>query len=241
VKVRWAESQGNRVEATPNQKASCPCCGGEVLAKCGEVVTWHWAHKSRDCDPWSEPESEWHREWKSLFPREMQEVVIGPHRADVLSPRGVIELQHSSISAAEIRKREQFYEKMVWVIDAQNFTMPPDYDYAYEIWEEQEGWKPEYKKKDQGNLLDLLAGPSMDFERQRQWVDKWLLQNPHVRWLWPRKSWMNSMKTLVFDRGGDELFVTSSEQIGWFGDYTQVEFRRMNRARFVELCMKSAA
>jgi hypothetical protein len=49
------------------------------------------------------------------------------------------------------------------------------------------------------------------------------------------------MKTLVFDRGGDELFVTSSEQIDWFGDYTQVEFRRMNRARFVELCMKSAA
>ena len=42
------------------------------------------------------------------------------HRADAVLPNGtVVELQYSGISVAEIRKREAFYGRMIWVFDAQ--------------------------------------------------------------------------------------------------------------------------
>jgi hypothetical protein len=46
--------------------------------------------------------------------------VIGAHRADVIASDGrVVELQHSSISPAEITERENFYGPgMVWLFDA---------------------------------------------------------------------------------------------------------------------------
>jgi competence CoiA-like predicted nuclease len=34
----------------------------------------------------------------------------------------VIELQHSNISIEEIRKREEFYGKMFWIVDAHPFA-----------------------------------------------------------------------------------------------------------------------
>ena len=110
---------GQSVRANPGIQAVCPGCGEQVIAKCGELVTWHFAHRSNhDCDRWSEPESEWHQGWKRLAPVERCEVVIGPHRADIVSPTGtVVELQHSSISTQEIRERETFYRDMVWLFD----------------------------------------------------------------------------------------------------------------------------
>jgi hypothetical protein len=91
-----------------------------VIPKCGELVRWHWAHEARrDCDPWSEPETDWHLGWKARFPRAWCEVVLGPHRADVQCVNGsVIEFQHSPISPAEIRERETFYGKdLIWMFD----------------------------------------------------------------------------------------------------------------------------
>ena len=117
-------SDGEPCQAAPGESAFCPGCGEEVVAKCGEVNVWHWAHKSRDdCDPWSEPESEWHIGWKNLFPRINQEVVLPPHRADIRTDSGlVIELQHSAISPEVIREREQFYGNMVWIVDGEEFA-----------------------------------------------------------------------------------------------------------------------
>ena len=47
------------------------------------------------------------------------EVPIGKHRADVVAMDStVIELQHSHLSPDEIREREEFYGKMVWIWDA---------------------------------------------------------------------------------------------------------------------------
>ena len=91
-----------------------------MKAKCGPIVTWHWAHLAADCDPWAEPDNGWHRYWQDLFPAEWREVSMGPHRADVAVPgAGVIEVQHSSIPAGQIRAREAFYgPRMVWVFDA---------------------------------------------------------------------------------------------------------------------------
>lgn len=109
-----------RLDATPAARARCPVCKEAVMAKCGEIVTWHWAHlASDDCDPWSEPETVWHRTWQDVVPPHQREVVIGKHRADVVTPDGwVVELQHSSLSVADIRAREDHYGRMVWIFDA---------------------------------------------------------------------------------------------------------------------------
>jgi competence protein CoiA len=122
--VLYAKSEGGaQIRAgLAITEARCPHCGAPMLAKCGELVSWHWAHRARlDCDPWAEEETEWHRAWKALFPPERVEVTIGSHRADVVTPGGVIEFQHSPISPREIREREQHYGRMVWVFDASEF------------------------------------------------------------------------------------------------------------------------
>lgn len=78
-----------------------------MLAKCGQVNAWHWAHQAgQDCDPWNEPLTDWHRAYQRLVPPERCEVVIGQHRADLTAPKGnVVELQHSTISADHIAAR----------------------------------------------------------------------------------------------------------------------------------------
>jgi hypothetical protein len=93
-----------------------------VRAKCGDIVTWHWAHIANDCDTWAEPESAWHRAWQDKFPRTWQEVPIGAHRADIRTPQGfVLEVQHSTINGDAIRARENHYgHAMAWLFDARD-------------------------------------------------------------------------------------------------------------------------
>ncbi len=122
--MQFANVDGRRVEARPGSQGQCPLCDREVLSRCGEINAWHWAHKQRrDCDSWAEGESAWHRAWKERFPRQWRELVVGSHRADIKSPRGVIELQASSISTSEVADREAFYGEMVWVLNAQDFDL----------------------------------------------------------------------------------------------------------------------
>ncbi len=108
--------------AKPGATGTCPVCHREVIPKCGEIKTWHWAHKSlKDCDTWYEPESDWHFEWKKLAGLENTEIVIrkpdGIHRADIKIDGLVIELQHSPLPLHEVREREAFYGSMIWVLD----------------------------------------------------------------------------------------------------------------------------
>lgn len=108
------------------QRTICPGCGGELVAHCGEILAWHWQHLSgKDCDPWAENPSPWHLKWQSYLKGlgASLEVYIHKegtyHRADAVMPNGiVVELQHSGISVPEIRKREEFYENMIWVFNA---------------------------------------------------------------------------------------------------------------------------
>lgn len=117
----YAVVDGIRVKASPSMKGVCPVCQSEVISKCGEIKIWHWAHKVQDCDLWHENESKWHIDWKSKFPEEWREVTIGKHRADVKTEKLVLELQSSSISSEEIRERELFYGKMIWLVNAEDF------------------------------------------------------------------------------------------------------------------------
>jgi hypothetical protein len=122
--MKFALVDGQRREAQPGLSGECPGCKGPVVAKCGEVRVWHWAHRGRRfCDSWWEHETEWHRAWKTEFPVEWQEkwhwAEDGePHIADVKTDAGwVIEFQHSNIKPEERRAREAFYSKLIWVID----------------------------------------------------------------------------------------------------------------------------
>lgn len=117
-------ADGSRSQAMKGASAFCPLCRGAVRAKCGRIKVHHWAHiLGSDCDPWAEPESDWHRDWKGVFPAERVEVAFGPHRADILAWDGtVIELQNSAISPDEIEERERFYRRMIWVINGAKFS-----------------------------------------------------------------------------------------------------------------------
>ena len=118
----WADVDGEKQVAQKGLTGVCPGCKESLIPRCGEINAHHWAHKGNDCDSWSEGETAWHIWWKNHFPVEWQEVSIGEHRADVQTPTTVVEFQHSTISTEEIRRREEYYGNMVWVVDASAFS-----------------------------------------------------------------------------------------------------------------------
>ena len=127
--MQYALVNGRRSEARKGAKGTCPDCKRAMVAKCGPRVMHHWAHASRrNCDPWWENETDWHREWKGQFPEECREVShIAPdgevHRADIKTPTGiVIEVQHSSMADEERESREEFYRNLIWILDGKSFS-----------------------------------------------------------------------------------------------------------------------
>ncbi|MFI5305225.1 MAG: competence protein CoiA [Nitrospiria bacterium] len=122
--MKFALVNGTRQEAQPDLSGVCPACHQAMVAKCGEIKIWHWAHQGvRLCDLWWENETEWHRAWKGQFPVNWQEVVHQAetgekHISDVKTDRGwVIEFQHSYLKPEERRSRDMFYRKLIWVVD----------------------------------------------------------------------------------------------------------------------------
>lgn len=123
--MKYALVNSTKTEAIKGVKGICPSCGSELIAKCGERKINHWAHKgTRTCDPWWEPETEWHRTWKNIYPSEWQEFSFTDpktnekHIADIHTVHNlVIEFQHSSIDPKEQTSRELFYKNMIWVVD----------------------------------------------------------------------------------------------------------------------------
>lgn len=123
--MKYALVNDTKTEATKGVKGVCPICDSELIAKCGEHKINHWAHKGTwNCDPWWEPETEWHRNWKDNYPSEWQEISLPDeqtgekHIADVRTIHNlVIEFQHSHIDPKERNSREKFYKNMVWVVD----------------------------------------------------------------------------------------------------------------------------
>ena len=126
--MQYVIVDGGRSEPFVGGKGCCPMCGAEMIAKCGPRVLHHWAHKGRrNCDPWWENETDWHREWKGYFPENCREIHHkaedgGIHRADVMTPNGIyVEFQHSSMPEAERKARETFYGNLLWIIDGRGF------------------------------------------------------------------------------------------------------------------------
>lgn len=127
--MQYSNVNGSKTLPFPKGKGTCEICVADTIAKCGEKIMWHWAHKSKkDCDPWWENETEWHRNWKERFPENFREIVhkcelTGErHRADIKSDKGIIlEIQNSPISLEELRSREEFYKNLVWIVNADKF------------------------------------------------------------------------------------------------------------------------
>lgn len=123
--MKYSLVDGKRAEPEPKLIGECPSCGAVMIARCGKIKVWHWAHKGkRSCDAWWENETEWHREWKNRFPESWQETVLRDastgekHIADVRTGDGfVIEFQYSHINYEEQEARENFYRRMVWVLN----------------------------------------------------------------------------------------------------------------------------
>ena len=180
--MKFALANDKRIEASKGAKGVCPSCGSELIAKCGEVYAHYWSHKKKCVDHWWENETEWHRNWKNQFPNEWQEIIQydesgEKHIADVKSSEGwVIEFQHSYLNPEERRSRNNFYKKLIWVVDGTR--RPTDIEQFQKILNEAE---VKFKKplllrinfpeecrllKEWGNSNSLIF---LDFNDERLW------------------------------------------------------------------------
>jgi len=128
LSMRYAIKDNIKIEATKGIKdVVCECCNQPVKPCCGQININHFRHLSKkDCDNWYEPMTQWHLDWQNKFPENCREIVISKkgvvHRADVLNNKGtVIEFQKSFIKPTEIKEREMFYDKMIWVFSGIEF------------------------------------------------------------------------------------------------------------------------
>ena len=220
------------VEAFPGGRGVCPICGMEMIAKCGPRIVHHWAHhRPRDCDPWWENETQWHRDWKNLFPIECREVSHTAadgeiHRADIKTPTGIIiEIQHSSMTDAERQSRENFYGNLVWVVDGSVFRK--NFDIYHGL--------PDPKSELARDLVwfkakrHMLGGTAGMFYRlsenpgtKKGVTDDRMVEVHSIRkiqdevddtycghhqydWVRPRATWLDAKCPVYIDFGGDKL------------------------------------
>lgn len=203
-------------------EGTCFVCGRQVIARCGEKNVWHWAHKTEQaCDPWWENETAWHRGWKSRFPEATREKVHfdketgEKHVADLKTATGLfIELQHSSISATELRSREQFYTRMMWIVDSEPFksnfqilgklprpTGKLSTDVVFQtdriFWRKSENPRHE----DPRSLQRIHSTMDIVEEIEREYVG-----HHFFKWRWPRSVWYAAEQPVFFDFGDEFLW-----------------------------------
>lgn len=202
-----------KTEAFPKSKAECPLCRREVYSRCGDVNEWHWAHSNeKSCDNWFEPETEWHKNWKKPFGKELTEVIIikngKKHIADIQTKdKIVIELQNSSISKSIIAKRENFYgESMIWIINGENFKS------NFEI------ISPNNSK--------LFFGVSQGYVHKKLGI---LIKKGYdfFIWKWSKSSWDELERPVFIDFGDENLFWVKAgmgTNYGYGKTVTKVDF-----------------
>lgn len=255
--MQFAEVDGNKVLPYPGAHGVCPMCGSKMIAKCGVRVMHHWAHFGRrNCDPWWENETKWHRSWKHLFPVEWLEVShIAPdgevHRADIKTPKGiVVEVQHSAMSDAERLSREVFYQNLVWVIDGRTFEKnfdiyhllpsPESKIAAGLVWVKAE-------RKLQGTVAGLFfrlsecqkIDPSVikanatsgwihSLRDIENQVNEVYRGHHQYDWVRPRTTWLDASRPVYIDFGNDYLV-----KLGVYDDSGLRCIRLVSKAKFV--------
>jgi competence protein CoiA len=211
--MRFALINGQRQEAQPRLRGTCPACGDQMVARCGNVRIKHWAHLGKlVCDPWWE-ETPWHRAWKGLFPVEWQEFVQHApsgekHIADVRTDRGyVLEFQHSPLDPLERQTREAFYQQMIWIVDGTR------------------------RSRDKSQLLRAVEGATTinpTVWRLRGFWDECALL----------RDWQGSGVQVVFDFGEDDLwFIFSANGAVYIATFPRagfIEFHRTGSGAFAQ-------
>jgi hypothetical protein len=107
--------------ARPGTHGHCPECGDPTIAKCGELVIWHWAHIPGERNCALAAETMWHLNWKQWALNQgcqVEQVVVPGFRADIVTPKGrIIELQNQGLSPETVRDREHAYRgRMSWIV-----------------------------------------------------------------------------------------------------------------------------
>lgn len=183
------DGRGARVEAWPKARALCPLCQRVVQARCGEIVDWYWAHEQgASCDSWAESETPWHYWWKLRAEPDQREVVLGEHRADIRTPKGVIELQHSPITPEKIREREAFYGQMIWLLDGRRMVFGLN----------------EFGLDDVARIERVEVSPWSGLSPPPAGFAYWL-------WRRPRTSFLAAKKRLFIDLGEEVLEVADKQ------------------------------
>lgn len=194
MQYAWIDGR-KRPPIAKKERTTCRDCGGDLTAVMPVENVPHWRHKSGDCDPWSEPEGEWHLAWKEFFDLSSREVALRDpvagelHRADVLFGQGtpkatVLELQHSSISEEERDAREAFYRRehrMFWLVHIHSDT----------------------------TFLAHRFGMSLDFRSRPVEIDG--RQFGIMRWVGPSKQfiekWKRAKAHVFFNAGGSIYYL----------------------------------
>jgi hypothetical protein len=127
---------GDLEHLEPGARAICIDCHSTLIAKCGEINRWHWAHEGRAiCS--GEGEGAWHLAWKLWAQQQGAQVEMAdnPHRADIVWPDGTVyECQTNYTDGPTIRKREDHYgDRLTWVYR----WLPGRWD---RLWNIGDGW-----------------------------------------------------------------------------------------------------
>jgi hypothetical protein len=231
--MEFALVDGSRSEPFAGGRGTCPQCGASMIAKCGPRVIHHWAHFSRrNCDPWWENETPWHRAWKAKFPEDCREIShIAPdgeiHRADIKTPTGiVVEIQNSPMTDAERISREEFYGNLVWVINGEHFKnnfdiyhrLPnPESEMAKDlIWTKARRHlhganRGIFMRRSNSPKLGGAADPHVVYGRLYFLVDhkeeilKSYFGHHQYDWVRPRKTWLDARCPVYIDLGEEWL------------------------------------
>ena len=127
----WHET-ADLIRPNPEARALCPSCKKTVIAKCGDKMSWHWAHEvDGNCE--KKNKGAWHARMQSMFDVKYCEVPFSyngeSRRADVSYHDTVIEFQDSHITQDEITARDSFYKKLgkqtIWIIRAETSKKKP--------------------------------------------------------------------------------------------------------------------
>lgn len=181
--MHLAKVNGELVVAVKGLKGTCPHCGLEVIARCGDWKRAHWAHRSRkDCDSWQVgKETDWHLDWKKEIGLSYAEKRINKdgtyHIADICIPRKddsgdlIIEFQNSPITATEIRRREDFYGKgLIWVLNIKtiekHFTISRDYVDEYLNWSSEPKFKLHFENAYGEENPYTITVPSINYDKE---------------------------------------------------------------------------
>jgi hypothetical protein len=126
-----ADVNGEPTTATPGAHGTCRQCEAPMLAKCGRIVPWHWAHVARvaHCDPWQQPDTRWTLAIKQRLADDGAEIETivehdgERHIVDALFDGLAILLVSGRYPTPEqIEERERFFgAHTVWIYDADPF------------------------------------------------------------------------------------------------------------------------